>query len=602
MTGGKRREFRKTWGCELLADGEARFKIWAPAAEAITLRLNDRDHAMHDAGGGWFEATAAASDHDRYSFVLADGLAVPDPASRAQANDVHGPSLVIDPRAYVWGDSDWKGRRLEELVIYELHAGTFTPGGTFRSAIERLPHLAETGITAVEIMPVSQFAGSRGWGYDGVLPYAPHNAYGTPDDMKAFVDAAHQNGLAVLLDVVYNHFGPDGNYLGLYAPDFFDESRHTPWGAAIAYEKEPVRRFFIDNALYWLDEYHLDGLRLDAIDNIRDPNSSPEILVELAQAVRQRFSEREIHLTSEDNRNITTLHERSADGSVPLYSAEWNDDFHNAAHVIATGETDGYYSDFADHPLTMLGRSLAEGFVFQGQLHHGKRRGAPSAHMPPTAFVDFLQNHDQTGNRAFGDRLATLTDPSRAKALTAILLLSPHIPMLFMGEEFGETRPFCFFTDFHGDLADAVREGRRREFAHFGAFQGHPDDLAKIPDPNAKGTFDDCCLDWDRLKTPDGRTWISHTRHLLALRHRHVVPMLEQCDGNAGTVIAAEDGILAVDWALSGGKLQMRANLGHQEAVMPAASGTPIFELNETGADRLDVNGVRVTVEKEVSR
>jgi maltooligosyltrehalose trehalohydrolase len=316
---------------------------------------------------------------------MPDGLAVPDPAARAQAGDVHGPSLLVDPRAYRWR-TDWPGRPWAEAVIMEIHIGTFTPEGTFRAAAERLPHLAETGITAVEIMPVAQFGGNRGWGYDGVLPYAPHRAYGTPEDLKALIDTAHGLGLMVLLDVVYNHFGPDGNYLHVYAPQFFTDRRNTPWGAAIAYEEPPVRRFFIENALYWLEEFHLDGLRLDAIDNVIDPDSETEILEEIAAEVRAAHPGARIHLTTEDDRNITRLHERSDDGRPRLYTAEWNDDFHNAAHAVATHEAEGYYVDFAQDHWEKLARSMAEGFAYQGEAsahQDGAPRGTPSAHLPP---------------------------------------------------------------------------------------------------------------------------------------------------------------------------------------------------------------------------
>jgi maltooligosyltrehalose trehalohydrolase len=349
-------------------------------------------------------------------------------------------------------------------------------------------------------MPVAQFSGNRGWGYDGVLLYAPHPAYGSPDEMKAFVDAAHGHGLMVLLDVVYNHFGPDGNYLNAYAPDFFHPERHTPWGAAIAYERRPVRDFFIENALYWLEEFQLDGLRFDAIDNIVDEESDPELMVEIAQRIRAGIP-RPPH--SPHHRGQPQHHPppRARRGwRVVLHTGEWNDDMHNVLHVIATGETDGYYADFADDVWTKLGRALAEGFAYQGDLspHAGKPRGAPSAHLPPTAFIDFLQNHDQTGNRALGERLTRLADPRTLELMTAMLLLSPHIPLLFMGEEHGDERPFFFFTDFEGELARAVREGRRREFASFASFTGSEEE---IPDPNDPATFAASRPDWSAAET-----------------------------------------------------------------------------------------------------
>ena len=566
MTAAETRAFRKSWGAELDEDGVT-FRLWAPGQQRLALRCEGRDHPMTRNAEGWFEVMLpGVGAGAQYAFVLEDGRAVPDPAARAQAGDVHGPSVVTDPRGFRW--SPWQGRPWQDAVILELHVGTFTPEGTFRAAIERLPHLVETGITAIEIMPVAQFAGNRGWGYDGVLPYAPHPAYGDPDDLKALVDAAHRHGLMVLLDVVYNHFGPEGSYLSAYAPDFFDPARQTPWGNAIAYGREPVRRFFVENALYWIEEFHLDGLRLDAIDHVRDA-SQPPILVRIAQEVRARHPD--AHLTTEDNRNITSLHPRDDRGRPLLYSGEWNDDFHNVAHVIATGETEGYYADFAEDRWAKFARALAEGFVWQGQVmpSTGKPHGEPSDHLPPLAFVDFLQNHDQTGNRAFGERLLTLSSEQMVRALMTIHLLSPHVPLLFMGEEWGETRPFAFFTDFHGDLAQAVRDGRRREFAGFGTFEDSASRQA-IPDPNDPATFAASRIDWDRAASTEGRDWLAFTRHLLALRRQWITPHLAGARGQSGRVMCAQDGLIAVDWQLDGASLHLRANLSDDPARMPA--------------------------------
>jgi maltooligosyltrehalose trehalohydrolase len=573
-----------TWGPELTPDG-ARFRLWAPEQQAIRLRLEGCDHPMRRVGGGWFEATrAGVAAGAAYGFVLDDGLVVPDPAARAQVDDVHGLSRLVDPRAHRWRN-DWPGRPWHEAVISELHIGAFTPEGTFRAAATKLPHLAALGITAIELMPVAQFAGTRGWGYDGVLLYAPHSAYGTPEEMKALVDAAHGEGLMVLLDVVYNHFGPDGNYLHAYAPEFFHDDRETPWGSAIAYECPPVRRFFIENALYWLGEFRLDGLRLDAVDQVHDPDSAVELLVEIAEDVRAAFTDRPVHLITEDNRNITRLHERAPDGTPLLYTAEWNDDFHNVAHVIATDETEGYYEDFADDPWTRLARALAEGFVYQGEPSRhsgGAPRGSPSGHLPPAAFVDFLQNHDQVGNRAFGERLIALAPLPLVRALTAVLLLSPHIPLLFMGEEWGETRPFAFFTDFHGELADAVCEGRRREFNRFAAFADERR-RARIPDPNIPATFAASKLDWTAPGTAEGREWLGFFRDLLAIRHREIVPHLGGAGGGGGRVIAARNGLIAVDWRLDGAELRLRANLSDAPLASPNARGRVIWATEGAG-------------------
>lgn len=564
-----KRAFKKSWGAELV-EGGTRFRLWAPGQERLMLRCQGADHRLEAVGAGWFEAVLpGVGGGDDYAFVLDSGQVVPDPAARAQAGDVHGPSRVCDPHAFTW--TPWAGRAWEEAVISEVHIGTFTAEGTFRAAQDKLAHLAETGITALEIMPVAQFAGNRGWGYDGVLPYAPHPAYGTPDDLKALIDAAHGHGLMVLLDVVYNHFGPEGNYLAAYAPEFFDPDRQTPWGDAIAYGRDPVRRFFVENALYWMDEFHLDGLRLDAVDHVRD-TTNPEILAEIALSVRERFPD--AHLTTEDNRNITRLHRRDEHGRPRLYSGEWNDDFHNVAHVIATGESEGYYADFAQDKWAKFARALAEGFVWQGEHspYMEAPRGEPSVHLPPTAFVDFLQNHDQTGNRAFGERLLVLSSPAMVRALMTIHLLSPHIPLMFMGEEWGETRPFCFFTDFHGDLAEAVREGRRREFAGFGAF-ANPAQRRAIPDPNALATFEASRIDWDHPDTAEGRAWLTFTRDLLALRRARILPHLKGAGGHGGQVVLAQDGLIAVDWHLEGATLSLRANLSDAAADLPDAAG-----------------------------
>lgn len=568
------RVFPRRWGAEFIREGEVRFRIWAPQADRLRLRLDGTDTQMSRDGDGWFElmATGVATGA-RYGFVLPDGRFVPDPASRAQDGDVHGASLVVDATAYRWRNNGWRGRPWREAVIYELHVGTFTPEGTFRAAAQRLEHLERLGVTAIELMPVGQFSGRRGWGYDGVLPYAPHNAYGAPDDLKHLVDEAHGHGLMMVLDVVYNHFGPDGNHLPSYAPEFFDERRHTPWGAALAYERPPVRQFLIDNALYWLEEFNFDGLRLDAVDQIRD-GSQPDLLVELAQQVRREFPGRHVHLITEDDRNLTRLHERR-DGRPLYYTAEWNDDFHNAAHVLLTGESEGYYADFADDARGKLARCLAEGFAFQGEpsLHGGgKPRGEPSTHLPTTAFVDFLQNHDQIGNRAFGERLSFLVERRKLDALAVMLLLSPHIPLLFMGEEWGETRPFPFFADYGGRLAEMVREGRRKEFAAFGGFASRAG-RSRIPDPNAEETFETAKLDWSVPRTPEGRERLRFFSSLLDLRRRHIVPLLDDGGGAPGRLLDAEDDVLAIDWPLAGGTLQLRANLGGKRRRAPEIMG-----------------------------
>ena len=357
--------YAKRWGAEPRTRGQYHFRLWAPAHPHITLVLAGRDHRMDATGDGWFEAETAGAPGDAYAFRLPSGLLVPDPASRQQQGDVHGPSQLVDPHAFDWKTS-WNGRPWHETVHYEAHVGTFTPEGTFEGVLRKLDHLAALGITALELCPVAQFGGTRGWGYDGVLLYAPHVSYGTPDDLKRLVDAAHARGLMVFLDVVYNHFGPDGNYLASYAPQFFHPERHTPWGAAIAYDLKPVRDFYTDNARFWLEEYRIDGLRLDAVDQIDDQSPAP-ILQEIARAVRDHSFAYARHLTTEDDRNIVSMHCRDDDGRPVFYDGEWNDDFHHVAHVIATAESGFYYHDFASDPRRELLRALTGGFAYQGQ-------------------------------------------------------------------------------------------------------------------------------------------------------------------------------------------------------------------------------------------
>ena len=564
------------WGATLLVDGSARFRLWAPGENAILLRHRGRDIPMQDAGGGWFELTEPeASAGDEYMFVLPDGKAVPDPASQAQAGNVHGPSLIVDP-GYQWQNPHWRGRPWEEAVISEIHIGTFTPEGTFRAAAEKLKHLAETGITAIEVMPVAQFAGDRGWGYDGVLQYAPHSAYGTPADFKAFIDTAHGLGLMVLLDVVYNHFGPEGNYLHSYAPGFFREDRETPWGAAIDFGRQPVRCYFIENALYWIGEFRLDGLRLDAVEQIHD-TSEKHVLSAMAEEVKAAFADRQVHLVVEDQRNLVELLMRDEDGSPKAYTAEWNDDFHHAAHIIATGETIGHYKPFADQLWHKLLLALQHGFIYPDRTDPPELPGSERRYLPPAAFVDFLQNHDQIGNRAFGERLVSLSNPDMLNALTAMLLLSPHIPFLFMGEEYGERRPFYFFTDYTGDLARLVREGRMAEAEGFGGLKAGKT-AADLPDPNALSTFEDSKLDWQWRESEEGQKTRAFVADLLKLRKTYIVPLLRQSWNIESGVLKTPEGAVAVWWKFANLTLALRANLSGQPLIVPSIAGTVIYE------------------------
>lgn len=452
------------FGAELMATGDVCFRLWTPTAKKVDLCIENPEGtailAMNAQEGGWFELkTEQAAAGSLYRYQIDGEVQVPDPASRFQPEDVHGPSEVINPRVFEWQDEKWTGSPWEEAMIYEAHVGTFTAGDSFHALEARLDHLLELGITVLELMPVADFPGRWNWGYDGVSLFAPDSCYGRPDDLKSLVQAAHVRGLMVFLDVVYNHFGPEGNYLHRYAPDFFTQRHHTPWGAAINFDGENahwVRRFFIHNALYWLEEYHFDGLRLDAVHAIEDA-SRPDILEELAETVARAFSqERLVHLVLENDNNAARYLSRKSNRQPRWYVAQWNDDIHHALHVLAIGETQGYYMDYANKPILHLERCLCAGFDFQGQnspYRGHKPRGEPSDALPPGVFAAFFQNHDQTGNRAFGERINALAAPEAVRALAALLLLSPFPPLLFMGQEWGSRQPFPFFCDFNEELA-----------------------------------------------------------------------------------------------------------------------------------------------------
>jgi maltooligosyltrehalose trehalohydrolase len=562
-----RRRHAMPFGAALDDGGRARFGLWAPGARSVELELAHDDGrasmAMAPQPGGWFALELdAIGANARYRFRIDDRLSVSDPASRSNPDDVHDPSALVNPCAFDWPDDGWRGRPWEEAAIYELHIGTFTPEGTFRAAAARMDYLADLGVTAIELMPVAEFAGRRNWGYDGVLPFAPDASYGTPDDLKALVAAAHARGLMVLMDVVYNHFGPEGNYLAEYAPQFFDPGRRTPWGAAINFRERAVRDFFIHNALYWVEEFHCDGLRLDAVHAI-DDGSPVHIVDEISAALAGGpGQERHVHVLLENEDNQARFLEPRDGGHA---RAQWNDDFHHAVHTLATGERDGYYADYVEKPAHALGRALAEGFIYQGEhsaYRGGKPRGEVSAHLPPVAFVNFLQSHDQVGNRALGERIERIADPAILRASLACLLLSPAVPMLFMGEEFGASAPFLYFCDFGPDLAAAVREGRRAEFGRFARFRD-PEAQAAIPDPGAETTFLASKLDWEELGVPSHAEWHALYRELLHLRQARVVPHI------AGDAYAAryrsDCGRLRVDWTLGDGTgLHLRANLAPQ--------------------------------------
>ncbi|MEE1924636.1 malto-oligosyltrehalose trehalohydrolase [Pseudomonas sp. 148P] len=528
----------------LVEDGQrTRFALWAPDARSVELELDGASFAMAPEADGWFRLNRRCPLGALYRYRIDGELSVPDPASRFQPQGVHGPSQVLAPQRYHWRNAHWRGRPWREAVIQELHVGLL---GGYAGVMRELPRLAELGITAIELMPINQFPGERNWGYDGVLPFAPQNSYGTPDELMALIDQAHGLGLMVLLDVVYNHFGPDGNYLHRYAGRFFREDRQTPWGAAIDFRRSEVRDFFIENALMWLSDYRFDGLRLDAVHAIDDP----DFLRALSGAVRQHIGEqRHCWLVLENEANQAQLLESAFDG-------QWNDDGHNTLHVMLTGEKEGYYADF-QQPTARLARCLGEGFVYQGETsHHGTPRGESSAHLAPSAFVLFLQNHDQTGNRALGERLPALCPPQALRAATTLLLLSPMIPLLFMGDEWASEQPFLFFTDHHDELADAVREGRRAEFKGFAAF-ADPGQRARIPDPNALQTF----LDSRPRRNAHSGQWEDFHRQLLELRRQHIVPRLDGARALGADVIGEQ--AVSARWRLGdGSELRIDLNLG----------------------------------------
>jgi maltooligosyltrehalose trehalohydrolase len=555
------------FGADVRGD-RTHFRVWAPGCRELSVRIDDtRQVPLTASADGWFSGDAECAAGAGYRYVLPDGTALADPASRFQPGGVGGPSAVIDPGRYRWQHARWQGRPWSEAVVYELHVGAL---GGFAGVQSRLADLADLGITALQLMPIAQFAGERNWGYDGVLPFAPARCYGTPDELKALVDTAHGLGLMVMLDVVYNHFGPDGNVLPRLAPAFFRDDVSTPWGPAIDFRQPQVREFFIHNALYWLMEYRFDGLRLDAVHAITERDWLPELAERVRDAVEPG---RHVHLVVENEANDARLLREGFD-------AQWNDDAHHVLHVLLTGESDAYYADYAEDPTAGLARWLSDGFVFQGQPcghRDGAPRGQPSGDLPTTAFINFLHNHDQVGNRAFGERLSQLAGDQALRAATALLLLAPQVPMLFMGEEWNARSPFLYFTDHHGELADAVREGRRREFEKFPAFRD-PDRREAIPDPNDPATFSASTPDPADARTGPGAAHRAWVRGLLRLRHERVVPHLDGTRSLGAEII----GPAAVEarWRLGDDSvLSILVNLGDAPAPRPGGNAATGDEL-----------------------
>jgi maltooligosyltrehalose trehalohydrolase len=539
------------------------FRLWAPAARQAEVAIEtggatpELHPARADAQGWWECLVPHAAAGTPYRWRIDGQLLVPDPASRYNPEGPHGPSAVVDPRQFEW-DAGWTGRPWQEAVLYELHVGTFTREGTFAAAAERLRELADLGVTAVELMPVADFAGRFGWGYDGVLPYAPHHAYGTPDDLKRFVQQAHRLGLMVFLDVVYNHFGPDGNYLHAYAPGFFSKTHASPWGAAINFDgpdSGPVREFFIHNAVYWVQEYRFDGLRLDAVHAIID-DSAVHVLQELSERVRTATAGRHVHLVLENEDNG---YRHLAPAPQPgFYDAQWNDDFHHVVHVALTGETQRYYHDYGASTMDLLERCLTHGMIFEGSKRRegGARERVQAAPAQPlSALVNFAHNHDQVGNRARGERLSELV-PAQARLLPTLLaLLTPAIPMLFFGEEWGAREPFLYFADWQGELREAVRAGRKREFGH--------GDAQDLPDPCSVHTFAASRPDPAAARAREGSAWLAEVKAALAARREWITPRQGQLlTGRHSAQRIGERG-LAVQWRHEDGSmLCLELNLG----------------------------------------
>jgi maltooligosyltrehalose trehalohydrolase len=561
-------------GAHPVTPQQTRFSLWAPDAAQVAVEFeNGERHPLSATADGWFSATLTCAAGTRYQLLINEHLRVPDPAARAQVDDVHGWSYVVDHQQYEWQHTSWRGRPWHQTVLYEMHIGLL---GGYTKAREHLPALVELGVTAVEFMPLAEFPGARNWGYDGTLPFAPEASYGTPDELKALIDYAHELGLMVFIDVVYNHFGPDGNYLSQYASAFFREDVQTPWGPAIDFRQAAVRDFFCENALMWVLDYRVDGLRLDAVHAIVDQAFLPE----LAQRVRAAVgSDRHLYLVLENEDNRATLLQQGFD-------AQWNDDGHNILHVMLTGENEGYYADFIESPTQKLARFLSEGFIYQGETtRRGHTRGEASGYLPPTAFVLFLQNHDQTGNRAFGERLITLAHPDALRAATSLLLLGPMVPLLFMGEEWGSRQPFFYFTDHHGELAAAVREGRRNEFTEFSIFN-NAEMRDQIPDPNAPETFEQSQLEPASEWTLEQQDWYEFYRRLLQVRHTFITPRLQQVRALGATMLAER--AVSAEWLLADNtRLRIDINLDG-ERVKATPGWEPCRQIFSCGVDADD--------------
>jgi maltooligosyltrehalose trehalohydrolase len=533
-------------GVEIIDDGTVHARVWAPRCRRVEVAIQGGDVvSLQSEAGGYFSASIPGlANGGRYQFRLdRNDRLFPDPASRFQPEGPHGPSQLVDPRQFQWSDNDWPGISRSGLVIYEMHTGTFTPEGTWKAACDQLEHLANLGITALEIMPVAEFPGKFGWGYDGVNLFAPTRLYGEPDDFRDFVNQAHRHGLAVILDVVYNHFGPDGNYLGQFSTDYFSSRYKNEWGEAINFDGEnsaPVREFFLANAAYWIREFHLDGLRLDATQQIFDA-SKDHVLSAMARAARSAAPNRSIYIVAENETQEARLVRTEEQGGFGL-DALWNDDFHHSAHVALTGKSEAYYSDYAGTAQEFVA-ALNHGFLFQGQYYSWQKkcRGHPALDLAPDRFVTFLDNHDQVANSLRGERCHVMASPAKYRAMTALLLLGPNTPMLFQGQEFAASSPFLYFADHERSLAEKVADGRREFLAQFPELAA-PEARASLADPGDAKTFEMCRLDFAERERH--HEMLTLHRDLLAIRRNDPVFESPQREGHEAAVIGPQTFVL----------------------------------------------------------
>ena len=571
---------RYSIGAEVLAPGRTHFRVWAPNASHLEVAIQldgNRDSVpvvveLAAEGNGYFSGEAAAGAGALYRFRLDGGMQLyPDPASRSQPLDPHNASAVVDPAAFRWTDAEWKGRPLRGQVMYELHVGTFTPEGTWAAAARELPALAELGVTVIEMMPVNEFAGQHNWGYDGVDFFAPAHVYGTPDDLRAFVDAAHAVGVSVILDVVYNHFGPDGNYLRAFAEHYFTDRHHCEWGEALNFDDDDsvsVREFFLTNARYWIEEYHFDGFRFDATQSIID-TSEESILAAIVRECRAAVPGRELIMIAENEPQATKLVRPRSEGGDGL-DGLWNDDFHHSAVVSLTGRSESYFRDYRGTPQEYIS-AAKYGYLYQGQHYdfHKKRRGMGSFGVPPWAFVAFIENHDQIANTGDGQRLRFQTSPAKYRAMTALLLLGPWTPMLFQGQEFGASSPFLYFNDMGRDLHDPIRKGRAEGLKIFPSFASE-ETQALLADPFEPDTFTRCKLDFAEREKHTA-LYALH-RDLLRLRREDAAFRGQEPGGVDGAVLGTHSFVLRLFGEKLGGDEDrlLLVNLGPLEVLSPA--------------------------------